>query len=485
MRHDFTRSLANKTSGMTEGETRTIYIYAGNVYAFRADGYMHGEMITSFSPDNKNKQMLEDIANEYDTIDQSTENASLWSEVVQSDKGGRSIHGSIVDGGRSNSSDTLYEDSSESYTARYTERERQNFETKAEIDEVVNKLREMYGLDTKKSNGTFEETQSNDIVPINETSSTGDVFFDEKNPMSDPDIRYSLTEYTAEEKKAHNDMALQHFGRAFKWAETGYLLLDGSKLDLSGKHDGAPGGYRTVDHRDITDALGYDYGGGDYSGSMIQFMSEGNIRIVPEIDGINLSVKPTKAQEQALSDFISRARGEVVLDIDDLKGNTVVSVEYPRGTYHAKVLNDIREWFDNGKQPKVSGVSVFRSLTKNGEAPVRNGVPLSDLRLDAPMQEDIGPVREDISKTETAAQNSCGSTLFSSRSVRFIYLCIFTRRSIDFESACVSASISPRVFLAERLMRIEHSICCGVRPNAVKAALTFCECDEQAEPLET
>ena len=125
------------------------------------------------------------------------------------------------------------------------------------------------------------------------------------------------------------------------------------------------------------------------------------------------------------------------------------------------------------------------SLSFAGEAPVRNGTPLNDLRLDAPMQEDIGPVREDISQTETTAQNSCGSTLFSSRSVRFIYLCIFTRRSIDFESACVSASISSRVFLAERLMRIEHSICCGVRPNAVKAALTFCECDEQAEPLET
>ena len=125
------------------------------------------------------------------------------------------------------------------------------------------------------------------------------------------------------------------------------------------------------------------------------------------------------------------------------------------------------------------------SLSFAGEAPVRNGTPLNDLRLDAPMQEDIGPVREDISQTETTTQNSYGSTLFSGRPVRFIYLCIFTRRSIDFESACVSASISPRVFLAERLMRIEHSICCGVRPNAVKAALTFCECDEQAEPLET
>ena len=205
---------------------------------------------------------------------------------------------------------------------------------------------------------------NNEIAPIKEASSSDGVFFDGKNP------KYSLSEYTAEEKKAHNDAVVKHFGRTYKWAETGYLLLDGTKLDLSGKHDGAPGGYRTVDHRDITEALGYDYGGGEYSDSLIQFMSEGNIRIIPEIDGINLSVKPTKAQEQALTDYISRVRGEVVLDIDDLDGYTVVSVEYPSGTRSTKILNDIREWFDNGVKPENAG---NYSLTKEGSTPKRYG----------------------------------------------------------------------------------------------------------------
>lgn len=192
--------------------------------------------------------------------------------------------------------------------------------------------------------------------------------FDASVPQNGENVKYSVSEYTAEEKKAHNKAVLDHFGKTYKWAETGYVLLDGTKLDLSGKHDGAPGGYRTVDHRDITDALGSDYGGDSYSGSLVQFMSEGNIRISPESDGINLSVKPTKAQEQALSDFISRARGEVLLDIDDFNGYTVVSVEYPRGTHSSKVLNDIREWFDNGKEPQVSNVSQFRySLSEDTE----------------------------------------------------------------------------------------------------------------------
>ena len=222
------------------------------------------------------------------------------------------------------------------------------------------------------------------------------------------DTKYSLSEYTAEEKQAHNKAVLEHFGRTVKWAETGYLLLDGSKLDLSGKHDGAPGGYRTVDHRDITEALGYDYGGEDYSGSLIQFMSEGNIRIVPEINGINLSVKPTKAQEQALSDYISRNRGEMLLDIDDLNGNTVVSVEYPKGTYYKKILSDIQEWFDNGKKPEVSGLSSFLSLTKDGEAPRRYGnfnIFGEDVALEKP-QTDMQDEAAELAPSQAVANNA-------------------------------------------------------------------------------
>ena len=190
-------------------------------------------------------------------------------------------------------------------------------------------------------------------------------------PTADADIRYSLTEYTEEEKKAHNKAVVDYFGKTYSWKETGYVLLDGTKLDLSGKHEGAPGGYRTVDHRDIVDALGDDYGDGSYSGSLVQFMSEGNIRISPESNGINLSVQPTKAQERSLADFISRFRGEVILDIDDANGYTVVSVEYPYGTHFSKVLGDIRGWFENGTKPEVPNTSPYLSLSSKDEAPVR------------------------------------------------------------------------------------------------------------------
>lgn len=173
----------------------------------------------------------------------------------------------------------------------------------------------------------------------------------------------SADQTSAEQRKQNDKTALDYFGRTYKWSETGYVLLNGARLDFSGRHEGGPGGYRTVDHRDIIDALGEDYGGGDYSGGMVRFMQEGNIRISPESGGINLAVMPTKAQMDALSDFISKERGEIILDIDDAQGNTISSTEFSRGTHANKVLQAIRDYFENGTIPQADNtpsVSQFR-----------------------------------------------------------------------------------------------------------------------------
>lgn len=146
--------------------------------------------------------------------------------------------------------------------------------------------------------------------------------------------------------------AEEYFGTTYKVKEAGYICIDGKMLDFSGRHEGAPGGYRTVDHRDITDALGEDYGGEDYSGGMIKFMSEGNIRVSPESGGINLSVAPNKAQRSTLDRYISSFRGEVILDIDRTNGDTIASVEYPKYTHSSVVFKDIDDYFDKGKIPE-------------------------------------------------------------------------------------------------------------------------------------
>nr|DAW19253.1 MAG TPA: hypothetical protein [Caudoviricetes sp.] len=182
--------------------------------------------------------------------------------------------------------------------------------------------------------------------------------------------KFSADDTTATPQE-NDKAALTYFGRTYKWSETGYVLLNGARLDFSGRHEGGSGGYRSVDHRDIIDALGEDYGGGDYTGGMVRFMQEGNIRISPESGGINLAVMPTKAQMDSLSDFISKERGEVILDIDDASGNTISSTEYPYGTHANKVLQDIRNYFNDGTLPEVSNapsVSQFRYSVAESDA---------------------------------------------------------------------------------------------------------------------
>lgn len=151
---------------------------------------------------------------------------------------------------------------------------------------------------------------------------------------------------------ADNKTAEAYFGRTYKISEAGYLLRNGHMLDFSGRHEGAPGGYRTVDHRDISDAFDGDYGNGEYGDAMVQFMRAGNIRLSPESGGINLSVKPTKSQTETLERYIQNFRGEVMLDIDNEAGTTVASAEYGRGTRASTVLAAINDYFDNGVIPE-------------------------------------------------------------------------------------------------------------------------------------
>ena len=176
--------------------------------------------------------------------------------------------------------------------------------------------------------------------------------------------KYSLKTYTDEERTKHAKSAQKHFGTTDMWAETGYITADGKQLDFSGRHWGGDGGYREVDYRDISEVFEStepDYGGNDYGGAMVQFMSEGNIRINPESGGIDLSVKPTAAQEKALRGFISENNGEVTLDIDMPDGRNIVSLEYSKGTNASRVLNDIRKYFNDGEIPSQSTTQQFHS----------------------------------------------------------------------------------------------------------------------------
>ena len=61
----------------------------------------------------------------------------------------------------------------------------------------------------------------------------------QKGDGSSQGVKYSLKESVEKD-------VLAYYGSTYRWAETGYIFKDGTRLDLSGRRDGASGGRRTV-----------------------------------------------------------------------------------------------------------------------------------------------------------------------------------------------------------------------------------------------
>lgn len=164
-------------------------------------------------------------------------------------------------------------------------------------------------------------------------------------------------------EKDTEQKAVSTFGTTYSWNETGYLTSSGKQLDFSGKRDGAQAGYRSMDHRDVSEL--YDAEGISGTDAMIKFMSEGNIRISPEMGGINLQSMPTKAQFDKLQSFVRKNGGEVTIDFDDANGNTLHSIEYPQGTGPVRINNDIKRYYNEGKVPEISETQRFSFSRKD------------------------------------------------------------------------------------------------------------------------
>lgn len=174
-------------------------------------------------------------------------------------------------------------------------------------------------------------------------------------------LRYSLKDTVEQD-------ALKAYGKTYSWKETGYLLQDGTKLDLSGRNNGAPGGYRSVDHREIFDI--YDDSDTYGTDAMIEFIARGNIRVIPEYPGINLQVEPTEAQYQQIRSLIENLGWKekaFMVDFDNANGETIDSLSYENAISANKIIDDIKHYFKEGKVPYKSQLSDFRYSLKDSE----------------------------------------------------------------------------------------------------------------------
>lgn len=203
-------------------------------------------------------------------------------------------------------------------------------------------------------------------IPLGESEGkrTGD---SQKGNGNKQGVRFALKDTVEQD-------VLAKYGKTYRWTEAGYILKDGTRLDLSGRNEGASGGYRTVDHRDIFDIYedSEDYG----TDAMNQFMARGNIRVAPESPGINLQVEPTEEQYRQIQDLVERLGWKeryFSVDFDDANGDTIDNITYEGAVSARKVVADIKYFFKEGSIPHQSELSKFRfSLKETKPLPLQD-----------------------------------------------------------------------------------------------------------------
>ena len=176
---------------------------------------------------------------------------------------------------------------------------------------------------------------------------------DNEYPSSDPDIRYSDREIQPVTETEYETLK-KHFGVTGNFRVAGYLLTDGKLLDFSGKHWGdSTSRSRQVDHRDVQEVLSRGNNGID---DMVDMIGSGNIRLMPEIGGINLAVYPNEKQRRVLSVYIKQmlaTEGQVIIGYDTVGGDTVHSRVYGKYSSSSQILSDIRNYFNGARRSEL------------------------------------------------------------------------------------------------------------------------------------
>ena len=156
-------------------------------------------------------------------------------------------------------------------------------------------------------------------------------------------------------------LAIKTFGTTYRFSEAGYITPSGQLLDFSGRKQGAKGGYRTMDHREVSELFEDQIGDG-YSEYMNRFIAEGNIRVMQDV-GVDLGVlEPTAKQYTVLRRFIEKTIDDneyFNLDFSAVDGRPIANREYEGRTPAKKIIDDIKYYYKNGELPYKSEMANF------------------------------------------------------------------------------------------------------------------------------
>lgn len=167
-------------------------------------------------------------------------------------------------------------------------------------------------------------------------------------------VKFSL----GEQAQTHTNRAVEEYGITNDPFLAGYLMPDGNYLDFS---EGQ--GYRVQDHRNVGFVFDdYNPATDGMSQGMIRFMNEGNIRIQPESNGIDISEinEPTQSQYNSIYNYFDMLMEDGFrVDMSNGDGRNVFSIEYPPMTSPRKAINDIKQYFEDGTIPEVNNPSNY------------------------------------------------------------------------------------------------------------------------------
>lgn len=172
------------------------------------------------------------------------------------------------------------------------------------------------------------------------------------------DERKKIAESGLSDADYFRKSAIKEFGYTPYFYDAGYMLPNGKLLNFSGEK-GKHFGSRGQDHRAIETV----YADVSRGKAMLKFMSEGNIRVMAETPGLDISsvAEPTSEQYTVIKKFVREYAKEkyLAVDITDENGNVIGTYGYENNINADRVVNDIKYYFQNGAIREQSSVSKF------------------------------------------------------------------------------------------------------------------------------
>ncbi|MBS7276361.1 MAG: hypothetical protein KIG76_07645 [Eubacteriales bacterium] len=153
--------------------------------------------------------------------------------------------------------------------------------------------------------------------------------------------------------------AVKEFGYTPYFYDAGYIMPNGKMLNFSGEK-GRHYGSRGQDHR----AIGTIYADTEGTDALVRFMNDGNIRIMAETPGLDISAstEPSKEQYTTIRRFANEFSdgGYFAVDLSDENGKTVGTLEYEGNINPTRIVNDIKHFYETGEVREQSGLDRFR-----------------------------------------------------------------------------------------------------------------------------